>query len=72
MKADDLVRSICIRKSNLQGENVEGGREHIGTRISVEVTSVVDSHHISFPEPVTRAQLACLLRELADRVCRGA
>jgi len=72
LKADDLVKSIYLRKIDRYGENAENQLKHVRTRISVKVTSVEDSHHIEFPEPVTRAQLAYLLHELADRVCRGA
>jgi hypothetical protein len=71
MKADDAVKGIFLRKMDQFGEDALNSVAHVQTRISVIVTSREDSHHIQFPEPATRAQLACMLRDLADAVCRG-
>ena len=71
MKSGDLVREIRLLKFDQFGDKALNRTAHKSTRISVVVTSPDDSHHIQFTEPVTRGHLSCLLRELADRICRG-
>lgn len=71
MKANDEVQGIFIRKMDYFGEAALNAYVHKKTTISIKVTSCDDSYGIQFPEPVTRGELSCLLRELADRVSRG-